>query len=375
MNIKTSMTLVLTSTLLMTACSFQKDPNKAPPVTPEPVKIGMTKEELQAEVFKVEGASFPDKLLFAITQEDEELFYKIIREAKDHELNDYSKTGETALLLVIRMGAPEVALSLLNKGASPYKGHKGTDYTPLQMINLNLEGYEDVKAVINPLSEKLFKEGLNSMEYGIASLVRFYNDTRFPLNKKMKDGKSLLDYLGKSGARMLAKSNMSLACSGTYVTFLQAVEKLEGPLSLPWSDLLELARDVKSPDLLKYTLSKMEGYKSDEIFKIVQSSSIEWIVRSSWILEKNKADIEEILIKNINNSTDKVLKNDLSNCTTLKTLEKDFPKAFQALSQKIDIESLNIYEGACLPGGKRENWMDLYNAILDGSGNELKNCD
>ncbi|KYG62588.1 hypothetical protein AZI87_14905 [Bdellovibrio bacteriovorus] len=364
-----ALNLILASSLAVSACSFQKNPNKLPPATPEPVKIGMTKEEVREQVIKMEGASFPDKLLGAIKLKDEDLLFKLVRDVDQNEVNQYAVTGETALEIAITHGWEEVIIALLSKGSSPYKPHKKGSYTPIQMLQVPGRSFNEATGIITANEVKYFEQAKSSMNLGPAYLINFYSETRFPLLKVLSDGSRTIDFIYESGTDIAKNGiNLSSRCD-LYVDFFEALERLEGPLNLDPERLLKLATDTKSAKLLAYILSK-KSLSSVEILEKVKRDSVDWKVQVAEVLSltrEEKESVQEEMIKVIETITPQVLQNDLSKCESVVSLKANFPQAFERLVNKLGADVIDAKVIDCLPRGKQQGWQKLYEDILEGN--------
>lgn len=364
-----ALNLILASSLAVSACSFQKNPNKLPPATPEPVKVGMTKDEVREQVTLMEGTSFPDKLLGAIKLKDEDLLFKLVREVDQKEVNQYALTGETALEIAITHGWEEVIIALLSKGASPYKPHKKGSYTPIQMLQVPGRSLNEATGIITANEAKYVEQAKSSMNLGPAYLINFYSETRFPLLKVLSDGSRIIDFIYESGTD-IAKNDINLPSKcDLYVEFFEALERLEGPVNLEPERLLKLAADTKSVKLLTYILSK-KNLSNVEILEKVKRDSVDWKVQVAEILSLTKEEqdlVQEEMIKVMETITPQTLRNDLSKCESVVSLKANFPQAFMALVNKLGADVVDAKVADCLPGGKQPGWQKLYEDILEGN--------
>lgn len=366
---------ILASALALTACSFQKNPDKTPPPTPEPVKVGMTRDELKEEVLKIDGATFPDRLKFAISQKDEEVFTKVLLHAADEELNTYSQNGETALEILVKSNAVEWVLYLLGKGASPYKPHQHTTSGPMQMMS-GVGQYRETLKFIDEKDQAFYQKGVSANDSGISAFISFYNETRFPLTKEVQ-GKRLIDAIIESHDRPEFIGNgMTLRkeCTDYYAPFFAAVEHLEGPLGVSGEGLIRLAKTVKSDSLLTYALSKSPSMSERELFEKIKTTSVDWIAKVAYRFKDHQNGIEETLLKNIVAMDAKSLRQDLRECYSANVIKSSFPAAFKELEKKADPRHIEELFSNCLPGAKAPTTEELQQNLLKGQFKTIEAC-
>ncbi|MDG0818013.1 hypothetical protein NWE73_16640 [Bdellovibrio sp. PAP01] len=355
--------------MVVVGCSFQKDPNKT---VPEPVKVGMTKQELEDEIVKTTAVSFADKVRYAIQKDDEAMFSTLMSEVDKDSINSYSQDGATILEYFIK--SPEMDLftvMLLSKGASPYKRHRGTLTTPLTLFESLSEQKLSIKNAIAEFDKKEFLEG--SLQGSPGGLWRFYLETGFPLTRAFEGNKTILKEFMENVHQFPSDINGVPQCDTEMVNLINLVSKIEGADKINWRDIAKLAISTESPRLLLKAIERLPDLPTSEKFellKLTNTTRLEWIFYALEILEiedKPTPEVRELFLQNINKRGQKELVEDLYLKSVQDYLNREgFMDIYTKIFEKVgkNLKPQHIPDSNALPGGKYVPYSDVWEMLL-----------
>lgn len=387
MKLKNSLNLVLISTLLMTACSFQKDPNKVAPPTPEPVKIGMTKEELQEEILKSVDMAFPDKLLLAGKKGDKELVLKLLKEANSNDLNEYGVGGFTAMELLIKTGDDGLLVDALSKGGSLFKFRKGTKYRIYSVLdNSGVGSFELSRAAMSVSNERMRKDSFNALISPSIFLSHYWR-THYPVLQAI-EGKTLLENITKFKSNYIDIS-LKYEQTHTWAPLLKLIEETEGPITSGVFELLLFFVEIRDPYSVQYLKDRMGSISSEqrqEILQRVTFPTIEWLLGLKNIFSLTQDELRFLEVKTVKElgpleaKTLKAIRASFSRwdingyaAESLPNLHSFLTEKFKDIDGRVDdraggISNIDIYGFRTFPHG------NLYEALMDDDTSKYQKC-
>lgn len=394
--------LALSASTILGACSFQKDPNKPAKVveTPKEVKVGMTKEEIQEHLSRPEAGTLPDKILFALKIQDPALLLKVVWDAESYEIDDYGSDGITALDLALKHDLDEIAVLLLEKGASPYRMRQGSTTRLVDAHASKISESPTISALIKVSGKKLYEDGFDTAKSSIAQLQSFVLRTGFSvtssefgtpiieaLAKSIEKERSFIVPSVKSEKNRNRYRNRVVECGIGIQEFLDLVIRLDGDAKIPWRDFFNGAIKAKSVELVSYVGTKIELASSDylQILTAVEGDGYESIMNVQYVLGDSKITdrhVEESLLRYIEKAGTADLIELIYDKYDSKEIYEKFPEAYRSLYEKVgtlqvaeEVATEGSSEGEGeLPGGKIAAPRNLFELSLQGKEFESR-CD
>ncbi|WP_374029826.1 hypothetical protein [Bdellovibrio bacteriovorus] len=356
-----SFKLVLASSLMVTACSFQKNPDKTPP-KPEVIKVGMTKEELQEEIEGNAGINFPDQISFALKNEDMSLFYKLMDDVSEYRVNDYGKDGTTALDFMILHEQDQWAASLLEKGASPYKRRRGTQYSILKLLEEKKDQLPFTKAALLAADEDLYKRGRHSMSNGSSALM-FYWSTHFPMKASIQGKRPLLYTLFDEKESLKEIRNEGLL-HDSHLKLLYLIEGAEGEIKEKVDEFLNFFFEVEDLGAFEFFLRKrtIEADQRKNLISKFQDANLFWLKQITPVLrfsDEEKSEVSKNIINSLKNRKDSAILKAFRLRSVLEFTMETYPEVYEYLYERFKNAEFQIKEDVVdngdLPGGKVPN--------------------
>lgn len=373
---------------MLGACSFQKEPNKTAKVveTPKEVKVGMTKEEIREHLSKPEAGALPDRLQFALKAEDMGLALKIVVDADSSSLEEYGSEGITALDFALRSDAEELAMLLLEKGASPYRLRKGSTTRIIEANKKKIEEHSSIRALVDQAGKKLYEEGLQFAAASIGGLLDFSLRTGYPLTSKEYGVNSILETFGREIGKdtffkFKSEKSRNGDCSFAVEEILEYVRKTEGPENIPWNTFFDASVNMNSLLLADYTGPKA-GKKSSDYVAFLRKIEKEGYkgmrnVQKFFGSELISDEMMEVSLMNYIQAAEETELVDLIYDETFrKEIFDRFPNAYRELYEKVGHvqveEAEEVFGEGELPGGKIGAARDLYDLQMKGENVELR---
>lgn len=377
-------------TSLISACSFQKDPNKEPVTkviaVEKEVKVGMTKEELLKELSKNENASLPDRILFVLKNDEEDVAtaLKLVMEAEKSEIDVYGSDGLTALDFALKYEIHELAVLLLERGASPYRYRKGSFTRVIDAYRGKITEYSNanIQSLMDAATKRIYQSGLAAIEYGrTGELLDFAIGTGFPLTLQEEGMESLLSVWGKrigTSSFVLKSPDDAADCRYGIQELLSFVEKAEGAEKINWKIFYEASLGLHDIELGHFVLQRLSGSEGSYVAFLRQAEQrgIDSILEIRRVFGQDKVStraVEESLMSYIRSAAASVLVNELFDSYISKSLYNDFPEAYEALYLKVgDLKpnkttSMEMTEDG-LPRGRSDGGppRSIYQMYVDG---------
>lgn len=377
---------------MLGACSFQKEPNKPAKVveTPKEVKVGMTKEEMHEQLASPELGALPDRIILAMKQEDDVyLALKIVSDAGDSTIDELGVEGISALDLALRYGSEELAVLLLQKGASPYLMRRGSTTRVLDAHARAIANDPNIKALVNESGRKLYETGVFYAKESIGELMQFALEKGFPLSTK-QFGPSLLEVFAENiGVSKLSKDTFESDpedCSYGVQEILQFALRLEGEASIPWSTFFGAALRLQSVELGKFTGKYAQISNAEYVKFLDRADSMDYAqimhVQSTFgpdVISDQK--VESSLIRFIERARQQDLIDLIYDKTKSKEIYERFPEAYRTLYAKVGkLEVVVVPDNHAgdgegdLPPGKIESPRDLLGLYLEGRRTVTARC-
>ncbi|MEK2644547.1 hypothetical protein [Bdellovibrio sp. BCCA] len=385
MKTKASFSLIVASTMLLSACSFQKDPDKKAPATPAPVKIGMTKEELQQEILKSSDIAFPDKLLLAAKKEDKDLVYRLLREATSKDLNEYGVGGFTAMELLIKSGEDSLFLDALSKGGSLYKFRKGTKYRIYSILDDSPNNFLDLsKEAIPKADEKMRKDAVYSL-MSPSTFLSNYWETNYPV-LRVVEGKTVLESIKNFKAGYIDIS-LRYERVQSWAPLLKLIEDTEGPITNGVFELLLFFVEIRDPYSVQYLKDKIGVLSAEQRQQLLQSvtyPTVEWLLDLNSIISFSEDEfhfLESKTIKELELIEAKKLKAIRANFNRWDVNEytaKNLPRLYSFLNDKFKGIDGKVDDRAAGIGSNAEfrsfSYRNLYEALMEDDTSEYQRC-
>lgn len=349
-------------TSLLSACSFQKDPNKEPVTkviaVEKEVKVGMTKEELYEDIQANKKLRFPDKLKLAMKNDDEELFEKLLREVKSYEINELGEDGDTALLMLLKMDADkEYIFNLLRNGASPYTPSRGLRVNSFDLLKEKDSSWDDIRAQLPFVDDELHRSLAASL-YHTSFIVERYFQIRFPFLKEMKGRPSALEQLVNFQFQH-QRNNQENICPASMRPFLGLIEKIEGPIQAKDPFGMTLAffvmEDVGGFDFFREKMGRDFSFEERKaLLETLKDTSLTWARDAHVILNITTEESETVvaaLMKNVDTRGKKLLKKEFEKDTVEQMLREKYSDVYEHLLRRLEISEIQLYYdnecGAC----------------------------
>lgn len=383
-----ALNLILASSLAVSACSFQKNPNKLPPATPEPVKVGMTKDELQKEISESQEITFPDKVLLADKKGDEDLVYRLFRDASADDLNQYGVGGFTAMELLVKVGRDGLLVDALKKGGSIYKFRKGTKYRVISIFEETPENKLVLAKAALPKAQMMMKEATFDSLISPGSFLHGYWRTHYPILQST-DGKTLLEQIVRFKDVYL-QSALENERPHSWASMLNFVEKVEGPIKSGLFDLLLFFVEVRDPYSVQFILDRMEHLTNEQRVKVLDSvkyPTIEYLRQLEVIFSLNEDELKRLEVKAIEelNAIEakklKAIYRNINRWDINDYAAAAFPSLYVALKEKLKDLNYKIDERAAGIGGidkydfRYLSCPKLYEALVEDEREVYLKCE
>lgn len=370
---------LLILSLSLSACSFQKEPDKrAQVIETKEVKVGMTAEEMEAKLTSNTTSALSDRILYAMRAEDEELLSAVIDAAQGPDWNAFGSTGETGLEVLVRYGAEELALRALSKGASPYKFHKGTKTRILDILSGSGSRWDEVTALMPVVDKKLYDMAYANLIHP-DSAKKFYFDTGFPFLKSLEVGSpSLFERIGEFVPRY---REMALhgVCTSSFRPLIELIVHLEGDIKGDAFAHLKTFFAAEDFYASQYFLSKLgrelNYLEKSELITELGSGSLRWLKDSLEILplsEDERRLVGRSILERLKGWKDSVWKTQLKELSTSEFLRDKYPDLYAEIYSITKDKSIDIHDDTELAGGilpTEFNWLikDFYKkGVFDG---------
>lgn len=355
---KASSLFLITLALSASGCSFQKDPDKSQRVIEtKEVKVGMTSEELEAKLTLTSTSALPDRILYAMRAEDEELLNAVIDAAQGPEWGEFGSTGETGLEIFVRYGAEELALRALSRGASPYKFHKGTKTRILDILSGSGSSWDEVTALMPVVDKKLYEMAYANLVHP-DSAKKFYFNTGFPFLKPLETGSpTLFERIAEFVPRYREMALYGI-CTSSFRPFIELIVHLEGDIK--GDAFAHLKTFFAAEDLYasQYFLSKLgrelnSSEKSDLINEL-GNASLRWLKDSSELFslsDDERRIVGRSILERSRGWKDSVWKFQLKELSTSEYLRDKYPELYAEIYDIIKDKSTDIHDDTELAGG------------------------
>ncbi len=386
MDLKKIAPLSIASMFFVIGCSFQKNPNKAEKA---PIKVGMTKYELEEEILKNSATTFPDRLAYLIKNDNQSLALKLISEVSKDKVNEYNAVGETAIEITVRSDLDDLTMQLLRKGASPYLPRRGTNYGPIEYLNERADSKKDILDMISIADREFQKSAERDLMYGPGGIFEFLIFVRQPFYKKVNGNLRLVDIILDHPDELAHGQSTFPNCQISVDLLFGLIEKMEGPLAdVNGFKLVRFGAALKSELLFNKGLALQNSFARAEREEIIKASifsqSLKWM---SVVFSKISTDqmSQQELVAMLKDSIRRMPKSAAHQAATDEIVQnflKPYPDVYAALYAKAGIaeeieENRKAKErgevsNTELPGGKEvkespleERVNDLYKQIIE----------
>nr|BFD67967.1 hypothetical protein HAGR004_29890 [Bdellovibrio sp. HAGR004] len=290
--------------------------------------------------------------------DDEELFEKLLREVKSHEINELGEDGDTALLMLLKMDADkEYIFSLLRNGASPYTPSRGVSVSSFDLLKDKDSSWDDIRAQLPFVDDELHRSLAASL-YHTGFIIERYFQIRFPFLKEVKGRPSALEQLMTFHFQH-RRNNQENICPESMRPFLGLIEKLEGPIQAkdPFGMTLTffVMEDIGGFDFFRAKMGR--DFSAEErvlLLSSLKDASLTWVRDAHFILSITDDEmnlVKDALEKNISSRSKKLLKKEFQRDTVEQMLREKYPESHEQLFGRLELNEIQLYAdnecGAC----------------------------